>query len=222
LAQQSLPPDVLTPNTASATANTNYLLWLNGQISSLWSGLTGVQSATANLPQDEANIRTLMNAPNEQTQITALQNQVNALQAAVSALQAAQNPTPTPTSVTLSFGSLPDGPLNGLFQGVNFGSGFWQVLGGELAPIADNMPGRGLTFPKPVTITSFTASTTNLASPMIVVSSSAGSMTITFTSINQDFTSAPGWSIPISSITISPSCSGCPAPNLRIRRIIYQ
>jgi hypothetical protein len=156
-------------------------------------------------------------------QITSLQQQVNDLNTKVAALSA-QVAALTPSSSTnaiLSWAGLPDGPYNGINQGVNFGTGFWCVKGGELAACNDGQPTRSLTFAKAVTITSVTFSTTTATTLGIKLINASGQIaTANAGPIGQDVSFAPAWAAPTLSFTLT-STSGN-APDLRIRAISVQ
>ena len=226
-AQQSQPPDVLTPNTAASTANTNYLLWNNSQNVSLWAAITQLQTSTANLPQDEANITALQSTVATQaTQITALQTQLTSQGQLIQQLQqtVASLSTPQSASTTATFSSLPDGPLNGIGPGsINFGTGFWCVKSGELLPCADGQPQRAWTFPRAVSITNVTFSTTTIATTGATFTSAAGQkVQATAGPVNQDTSVSLNFSTTTTSVTIGALPSTGSAPDLRFRSITYQ
>lgn len=216
-AQQSQPPDILTSQTAAAVALTSYKAWAEGQVSSLWAGLT----------QDQSNITALQSTVSTQaTQITALQTQLTSQGQLIQQLQqtVASLSTPQPASTTATFSSLPDGPLNGIGPGsINFGTGFWCVKSGELLPCADGQPQRSWTFPRAVSITNVTFSTTTTATTGATFTSAAGQkLQATATGINQDTAISLNFSTTTTSVTIGALPSTGSAPDLRFRSLTYQ
>lgn len=100
-AQQTAPPDILTPQTAASIAFMTYKSWAETQIKSLWDGLQVQQDLTSTLPQDRANIVTL------QQQVADLQAQVKALTPVVPPPSTA--PPAVPVAVTINANSATSG-----------------------------------------------------------------------------------------------------------------
>jgi hypothetical protein len=209
VAQTSAPslatyPDILTPQAAANVALAQYKSVLEGNI-----------ATTFQLEQNDAQSIALL-----QSQISSQASQISALQAAVIALQNVSPPAPAGT--TLNFASLGDGPLNGIYKTVDFGTGFWTVIGGELAPLANGQPQRGMIFQNPVTILSLTFSVASTTVSGIVATSSTGqTASSTAVGVNQDTTFTPGWATPTKSITFTANTGG-DATMLRIRSLTYK
>lgn len=208
--QPTLTPFDPTPIAALLAQQSTWTKWAGDSLTMLGQN----QSA------DEARIAT------HDTAIAALQAQVSQQAQLISALQAAvaNATTPPPTSTTLTFTACPDGPLNGLYQGVNFGSGFWACAGGELSPAADGQPQRSLTFTRAVNVLNVTWSSSNITRTQAIVLTSASGQKASATApaVNQDSSFTPGWSTPTLSFTVSANPNTASAPDLKIRSITYQ
>ena len=221
LGQQSSAPDIVTSSAAQSIALMNYKLWAEGQVSALWAAdqqrgldLQSEQIARQNADSvHDSSITALTNTLNTQAQ------QISDLQAKVTMLIGGTSP---PVVTTLTFTSLPDGHLDGLFQGVNFGPpGAWCITSGELNPCIDGVPQRSLTFSQPVTITKLVWSTIDMSSPTIKLTSASGQSTIVAAvAVNMDNSVTPTWSTPTTFFTVSGT--GGPAPNIHIRSVSYQ
>jgi len=202
-------PD-LTPTIAAGAAISSTLDVLKANIGTVF---VLEQNDAGKLTADDATLTGLQSQINTQAQT------ISQMQAQINALLAQQNPV-----TTLTWAGVPDGPYNGIQQGVNFGTGFWCVLSGELKACADGQPQRAFTFSKSVKIVSFTFSTTTGATTGIVLTGQPGGMTQTALAvgINQDTTFSPCWASTITSFTVGATPSTGATPDLRIRQVQYQ
>ena len=203
-------PDVTTTQTNASIALLSYKSVVEGNIATTFQ-LT--QNNTAVIATLQAAVTSLTNTTNQQAQ------QIQTLQTQIAALQ-----TPPPAQTTISFTGCPNGVLNGLWQGINLGSsGYWTCSNGALQPTADGQAQRSITFPKPVTIVSFTFSTTNAETAGITLTANTGTKIQQLApGVNQQTTFTPGWS-QISSFTVGgDSGATAMAPDLRIWGITYQ
>ena len=193
---------------------TAVLAWKATVESDLQSHDTSIGGFAGRLNTDEQGIAS------HQAQLTALQNSVTALQTTVATLQK-QLAAMTPATSTITFTGMPNGPLNGVYGGANFGTGLWQVTGGELQPVADGVSNRAITWPNPVAIVSLTFSTTTTATTAMTVTASNGAA-ITFAAgpVNQDAIVSPAFAVKSASYAFSKPAGS--ALDLRIRQIVVQ
>ena len=215
--QATTPAPTLSPYPDVTTSQTNSSIALLGYKSVVESNIATTFQLTQNnaavIATLQAAVTSLTNTTNQQAQ------QIQTLQTQIAALQ-----TPPPAQTTISFTGCPNGVLNGLWQGINLGSsGYWTCSNGALQPTADGQAQRSITFPKPVTIVSFTFSTTNAETAGITLTANTGTKIQQLApGVNQQTTFTPGWS-QISSFTVGgDSGATAMAPDLRIWGITYQ
>lgn len=202
-AQQAPPPDL----SAGIVAQAAYKGWLESQNASIWQQITAQQALTASIPQDEANISTL------QQQVAALQQQVAALQGPAS--------PPPPKLQTLSLidpANLPAGVLSGVVDGIGWNTNQWQATVTGVAAIAQGS--RTFVLPAGATLVSLQVSCPAACQFTITDTVNGFSSNSPVLAPNSPIQLGVGWTKPSGPISFS-MISGA-AVNARLTQIQWQ